>query len=245
MSRLNLFLKKCFAAAGLEVSRRQARTAAAGRRSLLTDRRIELLLDVGANIGQYATQVREEGYAGRIVSFEPLKDAHAELVLKAQLDPGWTIHERCAIGAAIGEAEINVSRNSVSSSLLPMLAAHTQAAPDSVYVARNLTKVLTLDAVIGQYRRAQERVFLKIDTQGFERHVLEGAQASLEFIAGIQLELSIVPLYASQELYRWFLDYLEQRGFVLWSLVPGYVDPTTGQMVQFDGVFIRREDAAH
>ena len=245
MSRLNLFFKKCFAAAGLEVSRRQVRTAATGKRSLLADQGIELLLDVGANIGQYATRVREEGYAGRIVSFEPLKEAHAELVLKARLDPGWTVHERCAIGAAIGEAEINVSKNSVSSSLLPMLAAHTQAAPDSVYVDKNLTKVLTLDAVMGQYRRARERVFLKIDTQGFEREVLEGAQESLKFVVGLQLELSIVPLYASQELYRWFLDDLEQRGFVLWSLVPGHVDPGTGQMVQFDGVFIRREHAAH
>ena len=237
MSRTKKIIKSCFKAAGLNISKRQVAPP------LMAYHRIELLLDVGANVGQYGEHMREDGYTGRIVSFEPLKQAYATLAKKAARDPAWTVHERCAIGAEIGEAEINVSKNSVSSSMLPMLAAHSDAAPESVYLTKDLTKVLTLDSVIGQYRRGQERVFLKIDTQGFERQVLEGAQECLKFVAGVQLELSVVPLYESQNLYRYFLDYLAERGFVLWSLTPGFTDPETGQMLQFDAIFIRTQDA--
>jgi len=201
---------------------------------------IDVLFDVGANQGQYAADVRVEGYKKKIVSFEPLPDAYALLAEKAKKDPDWIVHPRCAVGSAPGETMINIAGNSYSSSLLPMTSAHSDSAPDSVYVGQAKTEVITLDSVFDTYVKPGERVFLKIDTQGFEKFVLEGARESLKRIAGVQLELSIVELYSGQMLYEYFFDFLKAQGFYLWSLEPGFYNPESGQLLQFDGVFARK-----
>lgn len=224
---------------GLKLSKVQPPLPAA-HLSPIIHHRIELVLDVGASDGKlFASETRRLGYSGRMVSFEPLPDAHAKLKVNAAGDPNWIIHERVALGAAPGEVEINIAGNSWSSSILPMLDAHLSAAPQSAYVGKAKTRVITLDSVFEQYRSNGERTYLKIDTQGFEAQVLKGLTQHLKDIFAVQLELSLVPLYAGQELYRYFLDYLEERGFYLWSILPEFSDRRTGQMLQFDGIFVR------
>jgi len=210
-----------------------------GPPDVLLQQRVALLFDVGANEGQFAVQARERGFEGRIVSFEPLPEAHAGLLRNARGDAGWTVHDRVALGAAPGETRINVAANSVSSSILPMLDAHAAAAPQSAYVGSAATPVLPLDAVYHRYRGAGERAFLKIDTQGFESEVLKGAERSLESLVGVEIELSLVPLYEGQDLYRHFLDFFESRGFVLWDICPVFRNGRTGRLLQVDAVFVR------
>lgn len=200
---------------------------------------IGLLLDVGANTGQFARNARLAGYGGRIVSFEPLPQAHASLKDNAAHDRLWTVHERAALGAAPGSAVIHVAGNSESSSLLPMGAAHLAAAPQSAYVGVAETPMVTLDAMVALYRRDGERMFLKIDTQGTETDVLAGGKQVLAAMSGVQLEMSLVPLYDGQELYRPLLDRLEGAGFALWDLIPGFRDGQSGRLLQFDAVFVR------
>src|SRR6185437_13227556 len=89
---------------------------------------IDTVLDVGANVGQYGSALRSSGFDGRIVSCEPLPDAHAALSRRCASDPMWTALPT-AVGAEPGTVSINVSANSYSSSVLPMLAAHLDAAP--------------------------------------------------------------------------------------------------------------------
>lgn len=233
MERINKFVKRAFRVFGLDISRISRPI------SILLYYKIDLLLDVGANIGQYALSSREQGYKNRIVSFEPLSEAHKALMESSINDHYWEIHERCAVGEKIGEAEINISKNSHSSSLLPMLSAHSDAAPDSVYVGKNTTKIVTLDSIFNNYREVNDRVFLKIDTQGYEKQVLDGASECLKDIIGVQLELSIIPLYDSQYIYEYFFQFFRDNGFALWSLVPGFYDLKTGQLLQFDAIFIR------
>ena len=229
-------VKESFRFFGFELTRYRIRDKGP---SPLLYHKIDLLFDVGANVGQYALLSRAEGYAGRIISFEPLSTAHSVLKQTAKPDSLWIIHEKCAIGAQNGEVEINIAENSYSSSILPMLRAHSDAAPQSVYVGKDSTKIITLDSIFCDYRTAKERAFLKIDTQGFERAVLEGAKNSLGDIHAVQLELSLVALYEGQELYDYFFSYLKKAGFEIWSFVPGFTDSRTGQSLQFDAVFVR------
>ena len=98
--------------------------------------KIDLLLDVGANIGQYASLARRSGYKGRIVSFEPLKDAHSFLIKVSKSDTLWSVHPRCAIGSKDSIIDINIAENSYSSSVLPILESHTSAAPKSQYIGK-------------------------------------------------------------------------------------------------------------
>jgi FkbM family methyltransferase len=204
--------------------------------------KIDVIFDVGANTGQYALLTRKEGFKGRIVSFEPLPDAHQKLLLNAEKDSLWTVHPRCAVGSSAGTTKINISKNSYSSSILPMLDAHSSAAPESIYVGAVETSVITLESIFEDYRNSSERAFLKIDTQGFESEVLKGCLTKLPQIKAIQLELSTVPLYEGQELYRHFLDFFESNGFYLWSILPGFANSTTGQHLQFDAVFVNRSN---
>lgn len=200
---------------------------------------IDLLFDVGANTGQYATNARREGYSGQIVSFEPLRQAHAALTTNARNDAQWFVHDRVAIGSRIGEVEINVSKNSYSSSILPILESHTSAAPQSVYTDIEDVPLETIDSIFSKYFRTGQKTYLKIDTQGYEAEVLSGAEQSLPDIFAVELELSTVPLYEGQLLYDYFINYLTNRGFLLWALMPGFSNAETGQMLQFDAVFVR------
>jgi FkbM family methyltransferase len=203
--------------------------------------RASVVFDVGANAGQYAAGLRAQGYAGRMVSFEPLPDAHEALQRRAAGDPGWTVHPRVALGASRGEVDLHVAGNSYSSSILPMLDAHVAALPESRYVGTTRTPMETLDSVAAQYFGADDRAYLKIDTQGYESNVLRGAEECVQRFLGVQLELSLVPLYEGQALYDEQLAYFAHRGFVLWDVEPVFHDEHTGRCLQLDAVFIRAE----
>lgn len=201
--------------------------------------KIDLVLDVGANKGQFASDIRSCGYTGKIVSFEPLSQAHRELSQSSAGDPMWEAYTRCALGDDTGEVEINIAGNSESSSILPMLESHRSAAPESAYQGKESVSVKTLDAVAGQYVKDARATFLKIDTQGFEWQVLDGARDTLPHIKGILVELSLVPLYEGQHLWREIIDRLEAEGFILWAFKPVFSDQSQGRTLQVDGVFYR------
>lgn len=80
---------------------------------------------------------------------------------------------------------------------------------------------------------------MKIDTQGFEKNIIDGANESLKHFKIIQLEMSIVPLYENEMLYIEMINYLDKRGFQLFSLENGFSDRTTGQLLQVDGIFVQ------
>ncbi len=234
-------VRSLFRSFGLNISKipKDPVTAPFVAPSPLVHHNVDLLLDVGANVGQYAMGARRSGFRGKIVSFEPLPEAHRALTDNAAPDPDWTIHSRCAVGAKQGTAEINISKNSFSSSLLPLMQACQNAAPEAAYIGKAATEVITLDSVFDSYRRNNEKTFLKIDTQGFEAEVLEGVAHNLRNIFAVQIELSTVPLYDSQYLYQHFFTFFEKHGFDLWRLEQGFTDRQTGQTLQFDAVFVR------
>jgi len=224
---------------GLEIHRISPSKATRQIVSSLRKYEIDLVLDVGANEGQFAKEIRKAGYAGKIISFEPLSKAHAELLQASGKDSNWHIHPRCALGDYNGKIEINIAGNSVSSSILPMLESHRIAAPESAYEGKEMVALHTLDTIAGQYLSIANAPFLKIDTQGFEWNILKGATQTLPIFKGVLLELSLVPLYDGQHLWREMLDWLEAKGFILWSLQPGFTDLTVGRTLQFDGIFFR------
>lgn len=206
---------------------------------LLETHGIDMILDVGANDGGYGKMLRRGGYRGAILSFEPLADVHARLMQAAQDDPAWQVAPRMAIGATDGEIAINIAGNSTSSSILTMQSLHESAAPQSRYVGTEMVPLRRLDGVAHPFIEQGKKLLLKIDTQGYEMPALEGARLHLPRIHGIQLELSLVSLYAGQVLYREMIDWLAGQGFELWSVMPGFVDQSSGRMLQMDGVFFR------
>jgi FkbM family methyltransferase len=204
---------------------------------------IDLLIDVGANRGEYGLSRRRTGYKGEIISFEPLSASYASLRALAGDDPKWTVGDRMAIGDRSDEIEINLASNSVSSSVLPMLETHVAAAPQARYIGRERVPLRRLDEVAGP-RVAGRRVYLKLDVQGFERQVLSGAERILEDVVALQLEMSLLPLYQGEVLMPEMCQFLLGKGFEVWDLQPGFRDPETGRLLQIDGVFTKPDRGA-
>jgi FkbM family methyltransferase len=206
---------------------------------LLSSRGFNLVLDVGANTGQFGLKLRRYGYAGRIVSFEPLAGPRQRLVGLAAGDALWEVAMRAAIGERDGEISIHIAENSYSSSALDVLETHLQAAPDSRCVGQERAPLRRLDGIAASYLLPDSVALLKIDTQGFEDRVLQGAAGILPRIAGIQIELSLVPLYADQKLLPEMMAQLRALGFELWGAWPELVERDTGRILQLDATFLR------
>ncbi|QRP64722.1 FkbM family methyltransferase [Rhodanobacter sp. FDAARGOS 1247] len=227
---------------GIDIHRHRPESSEYGRLSrMLSCQNINLVFDVGANVGQFAKSLRRAGYKHRLVSFEPLSSAHRTLLHNSRKDLLWEVAPRCAIGDREEEIEIHVSGNSVSSSALNMLNEHMVAAPDSKYVGIEYASVSRLDDIAISYLKDDDaKFFLKIDTQGYEDRVLDGASNLLTDARGLHMELSFVALYDGQKLFDDLVQRLSSLGFAIWAIWPGLCDPRSGRMLQVDVTFFRR-----
>lgn len=207
------------------------------RQHMLQAHDIDLVLDVGAAVGGYGSQLRQFGYTGRIVSFEPLDAPFEKLSSVAARDPKWSVRQS-ALGSEAGRSVINIAANSDSSSLLPMATAHTEAAPENGIIGQQAVTVERLDDVLDEIAGASDRIFLKIDAQGFEGEVIAGGRRTLERCRGLQLELSFVPLYQGGLLVNDAVALAYSAGFSMVGIEQGWAAPS-GQMLQADGVFFR------
>lgn len=200
----------------------------------LEDRKIDTVIDVGANVGQFGESLRAEGYRGRIISFEPIGAEFEVLSKKAAADSNWEAH-RCALGAAAGSAQLHVSKLSVYSSILG-LAATAQLHDERVTTDHiEEVPVRTLDEIatglIG-------RIFLKVDTQGYERQVLEGGSNTLAKVLGVMLELPVIRIYEGQWQFQEALDLMFSKGFVPAQIQPvGYHGADKVSATEFDCLF--------
>lgn len=203
---------------------------------------IDVILDVGANAGQYGSELRRLGYKGRMVSFEPSSAAYAKLAERASHDPHWaTAH--FALGSMTMEHELHIAGNSVSSSFLEMLPKHTAVAPESAFVNSEAVSIKRLDSIFHHYCNSRDEILLKIDTQGYERQVLEGATGVLSNIVGLQLEMSLTPLYEGEAPAESLIALARDHGFTLVWIQHGFKDSSTQQLLQVDGLFFRLPSA--
>lgn len=233
-------VRKLLWSIGYDVSRFEAGShAVARRRRLMEAHGIGVVLDVGANNGQFGSELRAElGFRGHIRSFEPVSAAFRQLQARASHDPRWEAFD-FGLGDAEGVETINIAGNSYSSSLLDMLPAHEAAAPESRYVGTEEIRIETLDAVFEKVCPRGERVFLKVDTQGFESRVLRGAQRSLPSIELVQLEMPLTRLYDGESSFIDLYQLMLAEAYTLVGLESGFNDPRTGKVLQVDGVFHR------
>ena len=237
--RVRTFAHRLLRRFGIKVSRYNPDTDFPRQRARLMARhQINHVIDVGANSGQYGGELRVAGYRGKISSFEPMADAFERLIRRRSNDGLWECYN-FALGDYDGEAEINVSRNSVSSSLLPLVPAYVHVVPDAAYIRTEVVKMATLDKLAGDLLQPQDILLLKADVQGAEMNVLKGAEATLRKVKALELEMSLVALYDGQPLMLDVIDFVKRKGFVLVSLDRGFTDPGTGHVWQINGILVR------
>jgi len=231
-------LLKAFAALRSGRERRALRlgVAATGTpQPMLRRLKPDLILDVGANRGQFALDVLKAVPHARVVSFEPLPtacDVHRSVFGE---DPSVTLVEG-AVGSALGTAVLNISGSDDSSSLLEVGDLQNEVFPGTAAIGSVEVPVAPLDDLISLTSDDGE-VLLKIDVQGFELEVLKGGTAALRHVRWVYVECSFVELYAQQPLAADIIAFLAERGFGLDEIVG--VQRFKGRSVQADLLFIR------
>jgi len=239
-NNLKNYLKSVIYAFGFDVKRFDTATHPLSRkRQLMEKYDINLVLDVGANTGQFAQYLRNDiKYFKKIISFEPLSSAFRMLKENAKGDDMWAVYNY-ALGDKNETQEINIAGNLASSSLLNMLPLCSKAAPEAQYIGKEFVQIRTLDSIFTDISHGENNLFLKLDVQGFESKVLKGAVNLLQKIDTIQLEMSFVPLYESELLFPAMYKLMKDKGYELVHIEPVFHDRQTGQLLQVDGIFHR------
>lgn len=228
-------IKYALQKAGVEVG--SYRWTFAHRRSLLL-RDVDILADVGANAGQYVSEVRRAGWRGQIVSFEPLGEPFMRMQESLQHDRLWR-GVRTAVGREAGTLDLNVAENSVFSSALTTLGRGKQVFDGMESHRVEQAPVATLDGLLGSELDRGAHIGVKVDVQGFERAVLEGAPRALRAAVFWEMELTPVELYEGQMLMVEALERLSDVGLHLVATQNIFSDAATGRSLQFNGIFAR------
>lgn len=200
----------------------------------IEDRGIDVVIDVGANVGQFGKSLRESGYRGRIISFEPIASAFKVLSKAAQGDGNWETNH-CGLGAARGVAQLNVSELTVFSSILDSTSAGNQHDKRMAVDHVEEISIRTLDEVAAGIHG---NILLKVDTQGYERQVMEGGRQILPRLAGILLELPVIHTYEGVWQFHEAVRFMDDAGFVPAQITPvGYHTVDKVSAVEFDCLF--------
>ena len=205
------------------------------RSAILND--CDAVLDVGANVGQWAHRVRSCGWAGRLISFEPLPTAIPELQELAERDPLWEVVP-VASGSVDGSALLNIAEQGGAASSLYEIHGETQRlAPNAKSSSRVSIPIRRLDtsATVSSH----DRLFLKMDVQGHELEVLRGAERLYPQIYGLEVEASLVPVYKGQPGFMDIVVACQDLGFRPVQMDPEFVDPETSQLLQINILFCR------
>jgi FkbM family methyltransferase len=227
--------KRALGAAGYEM--RKANPPGPRRLRLIERFGVAAVIDVGGNRGQYGSRLRAAGYAGPLYSFEPQPDPFAALAAGAAADPLWHV-ANVGLGAAAGTVEMNVADGDDCSSILETSPALRSSLPEATAVDRIEIPLHRLDDSMAG---VQGPFLLKIDTQGYEHAVLDGAADVLARTHVIDIEMALSRNYEGGSSIYDLMPRLHSLGFQALSVEPGFMDRATEQVLDADVLLVRAD----
>lgn len=239
---LSQSIKRAFKACGVSIDRfRPYRDEMFAIRRACERAHVDLILDIGANDGGFVRELSDTGISVDFLSIEPTSAAHGKLLNRSRSNPRWHVARRLCIGNKTGTVEINVSANSVSSSLLPIVDKSVDANKETNYRSSESVDMITIDILSSENPKLEgaQRIMLKADTQGFELEVLRGAQSTLDRIEVIYLELSLTDVYQGAQYFDEVISHIQEKNYECIGLFPGFTNPETYDMLQVNGLFKR------
>jgi FkbM family methyltransferase len=220
------------------IHRRKSPTLEAHLSLILRQRAIDLVIDVGANAGQFGAGLRRLGYQGRILSFEPVASTFERLQQRAAGDQHWQVL-KLALGEQRESVTINAFESSDLSSILDPSVMGAANYPSMRAGRKELIEVDTLDHVLESHGLAAGRMMLKMDTQGYDLKVYRGAANTLARVQALVSELSFQPIYEGMPDYRQMLAEFESAGFAVSGLFPVSRNPDMS-VIEMDCVLVRQ-----
>ncbi len=206
---------------------------------LFSTRRVSCVLDVGARVGEYALWLRNNGYRGKIISFEPVAANFRELDKAAARDSNWHCFNY-ALGADDCVSSINVSNHTEYSSFRQINSAAQERLGDETRTRGSETvEIRRLDSVLSTLPvTAADRIYLKMDTQGWDLEVLKGAQGALGQVIALQTEVAVQPIYDEMPVMRESIAAIADYGFTPSGFFPVHLDAQMAA-IEFDFVAVR------
>lgn len=209
-------------------------------KTILEKYQINTVLDVGANEGQFAKELRNIDYKGRIISFEPISSTFEVLNQAAQSDPNWDVY-KLALGRQTGEQKIYVADTSVFTSFLKSNSwCEQEFGKSSVGSREETVTVRRLDEMLNEILDDfdQARMYLKMDTQGYDLEVFSGLGSLCESIVALQTEMSVIPIYQNMPHLTESILFFENTGFELAGMYPVNLDRSTLRVIEFDCLMV-------
>ncbi|GIK78866.1 MAG: hypothetical protein BroJett022_25560 [Actinomycetes bacterium] len=200
---------------------------------------LRVVVDVGAHKGQFATFARERFPAAKIVCIEPLPGPREALRSVLDGDGRVRVHDVAASNRTEERVEMHVSRHDDSSSLQPIGARQIAAFPGTEESGSTLVRTVRLDELLDR-AELDAPGLLKIDVQGHEYEVLEGASGILAGFEQVVVEVSFAELYEGQRLAGDVTALLHDAGFAL-AGVFNLRRARSGACLQADFLFERAE----
>jgi len=226
-------IKKAVGSLGFDIRRR---TVAPGRNEWMRALNIDTVLDIGANIGQFAAQARIDFPAAHIYSFEPLPDCFRRLVSSRAGDERFTGFD-VALTDVGGVVPLRRSSSSASSSLLQMADLHKQSFPATAGETIVEVKAQRLDDVARTLALGQH-ILLKMDVQGAEDRVIRGGADTIRRADVVLTETSFLELYEQQPLFHDIYLSLTALGFRYVGSAGYLPSPIHGLNLSEDSVFL-------
>ena len=207
---------------------------------LLVNYEVNCVFDVGANKGQYGKQLRDFGYKGRIVSFEPVPDALAKLRKAAERDRDWQVRP-FALGRSASVQDMHLGWKTMNSLLEPSEYGQKRYKRFADTSSTTQVELRRLDEIMDEALEgiAEPRPFLKMDTQGFDMEVFAGAGERMGEFVGMQSEVAALQLYEGSPHMSEAIAAYEDAGFEITGMYPVTREGNTGRVVEFDCVMAR------
>ncbi|MES2216181.1 MAG: FkbM family methyltransferase [Patescibacteria group bacterium] len=205
--------------------------------SWLKHYQITTVLDIGANVGQFAHEIREALPEAQIISFEPLKECYENLITSFSGDSRFKAFNM-ALGSADSTERMNKSAYTPSSSILPMAQLHKELFPHTKDQTPETITVRKLDDVIKK-ENLSNSLLIKIDVQGYEDKVIAGGTDTFKKARVALIETSFFPLYVGQPLFSDIYATMTSLGFHYHSSIHQKKDKKTGEILFEDSIFIR------
>ena len=181
---------------------------------------IDIVIDVGANHGQFGNLLRSIGYKGEILSFEPTKKSFEILSEASSRDDRWKIYPLGLGDKKISE-KINIFESSDFNSLLqPNDMGKATFKNKLKKLHSESINIETLNRILAPHALKGRRIFLKMDTQGYDLNVFKGASKYYSNIACLLTEISLQPIYQKMPDYHETLSFYESKGFAVSGLYP-------------------------
>lgn len=192
---------------------------------------VDIVLDIGANDGRYVTELRESGWKGKIVSFEPQPAVYKRLENRMKNDAAWSGHQ-----LGLGSTDSTLQMNAYG---LDVLSSFLKKKEDDQSLKQIDVPVKRPDSMFDDIMGGSKKPFVKIDTQGYEMEIIRGFGSRIEDVIGWQIELSVQPIYESQPTMEEVITCMRSNNFSLWRIIPGLRQPSTLQAMEYDGIFFR------